>query len=123
VRTFTSAGLPAENARFERGAELPGLAHELPVAAERLDDGVVARLRGELRGDRVPVEELHRMLLERPDAVVADDPDDLDAVRASVSNSMPEKPNAPSPSSSTTCRSGWASFAARRSPAPSRGQP
>ena len=32
--------------------------------------------------------------------------------RASVSNSIPEKPKAPSPSSSTTWRSGRASFAA-----------
>jgi hypothetical protein len=32
--------------------------------------------------------------------------------RASVSNSIPAKPNAPSPCSSTTWRSGWASFAA-----------
>src|ERR1700727_2275244 len=36
--------------------------------------------------------------------------------RASVSNSIPANPNAPSPSSSTTCRSGCASLAARAYP-------
>jgi hypothetical protein len=63
---------------------------------------VVAALGDEVGGDRVAVEELHRVLLQRPDAVVAHDADDVDAVAVSVSNSMPLKPKAPSPSSSTT---------------------
>ena len=50
------------------------------MAAERLCDLVVAGLGPELRRDRVAVEEHHRVVLERPDPVVADDADDGDAV-------------------------------------------
>src|SRR5215208_3407427 len=61
---------------LQRGLQLAGLADQLAVAAERLDDLVVAQLRLQLRGHRIAVEELHRVLLERPDAVVAHDADD-----------------------------------------------
>src|SRR3954465_12665487 len=43
--------------------------------------------------------------------------------RTSVSNSMPAKPNAPSPSSRQTWRSGCASFAAKAKPGPEPRQP
>src|SRR4051794_4881058 len=65
---------------IERTAQLAGGAHELALAAERLHHLVVARLWPQLGRDRVAVEELHRMLLERPDAVVAHDSDHVDAV-------------------------------------------
>jgi hypothetical protein len=82
------------------------------VAAERLDHLVVARLRRSSAATGVAVEELHRVLLEPPDAVVAHDADDVDAVARERVELHPPKPNAPSPSSSTTWRPGCASFAA-----------
>jgi hypothetical protein len=72
--------LPDDSARSKAARNSPGRADELAVAAERLDDLVVAALGDEVGGDRVAVEELHRVLLERPDAVVAHDADDVDAV-------------------------------------------
>ncbi len=44
------------------------------MAAERRRDQVIARLRPQLGDHRVAVELLHRVLLQRPDAVVADRP-------------------------------------------------
>jgi hypothetical protein len=50
------------------------------VPAQRLDHLVVAALGLQIGRDRVAVEELHRVLLERPDPVVAHHRDDRDAV-------------------------------------------
>src|SRR3954465_12080554 len=76
-------------------AELRGLAHELAVAAERLDDLVVARLRPQVGGHRVSVEELHRVLLEPPDPVVAHHADDVDAVARERVELHPGEPEGP----------------------------
>src|SRR5215210_814949 len=46
------------------------------MAAEGFRDLVVVGRGSKLGGEGVAVEELHRMVLEGPDAVVADDPDD-----------------------------------------------
>src|SRR4029450_7665728 len=64
----------------ERGAELAGGADQLAVPAEGGDDFVVAGLGAELGGERVAVEELHRVVLERPDPVVAHHRDDRQVV-------------------------------------------
>ena len=58
------------------------------------------------------------MVLERPDPVVAHHADDPRPWRAIVSNSMPAKPKAPSPSSRQTWRSGWATLAPIAWPGP-----
>jgi hypothetical protein len=82
VITLMRAGLPQASARSHaprRAAQRIGLADELAVAAERLDNSVVACLGSALGEDGVTVEELHRVLLEAPDAVV-DDCDDRDTV-------------------------------------------
>src|SRR6187399_2339619 len=63
---------------LEGGLQLPRSLDQLAVAAEGLDDLVIARARPQLGRHRVAVEELHRVLLERPDAVVAHDGDDVD---------------------------------------------
>src|SRR4029077_16991412 len=65
---------------LESRPQLAGIAHENAVAAKRLDQLVVAGLRPQLCRDRVAVEELHRMVLERPDPVVAHDADHSEAV-------------------------------------------
>ena len=52
----------------------------LAGAAERSDDLVVARARLQFGRDVVAVDRLHRVLLERPDAVVADDHHDRQPV-------------------------------------------
>ena len=80
VSTLTSAGPPAAKARSSAGRSSAGSSDQLAVTPERLDQLVVARLGPQLGGDRVAVEELHRVLLERPDPVVADHADDRDAV-------------------------------------------
>src|SRR3954453_3992095 len=65
---------------FERRLQVLRALDQLAVAAQRLDDLVVARLGPQLGRHRVAVEELHRVLLERPDAVVAHHGHDVDAV-------------------------------------------
>ena len=71
-----------------------GLGHELAVAAERGDDLVVADARAELGHDVVAEQRLHRVLLEAPDPVVADDRDDVHAVaheRLEVAEREPDR--------------------------------
>src|SRR3954451_5299634 len=63
---------------LERGLQLRRTLDQLAMATERLDDLVVARARPQLGRHRVAVEELHRVLLERPDAVVAHHRDHVD---------------------------------------------
>src|SRR5918994_1667475 len=65
---------------LQRGTQLVGPLHELTVPAERAHDLVVAALRLQVGGHRIAVQELHRVLLERPDPVVPHDADDGDAV-------------------------------------------
>jgi hypothetical protein len=60
--------------------QLGRLANQLAVAAEDLDDLVITRFGNQVGGDGVPVQVLHRVLLERPDPVVSDDRDDRHAV-------------------------------------------
>src|SRR3954471_12203134 len=64
---------------FERGLQVGRALDQLAVAAQRLDDLVVARAGPQLGRHGVAVEELHRVLLERPDAVVAHHRDHVDA--------------------------------------------
>src|SRR5262249_46260283 len=64
----------------ERRTDLLGRLHAFAVAAERDDDFVVADTGAQLGDDVVTEDRLHRMLLETPYAVVADDRDDIDAV-------------------------------------------
>src|SRR5919201_5803671 len=65
---------------FQRRLDLVGPLHQLTVAAQRLDDLVVADTRPQVGGDAAAEQVLHRVLLERPDAVVADDADDRQPV-------------------------------------------
>src|SRR4029077_351402 len=65
---------------LQRGSDVLGSLDQLAVAAERLYDLVVARSGAQLGRDGVSVEELHRVLLERPDAVVAHHADSVDPV-------------------------------------------
>src|SRR5258708_1328288 len=58
------------------GAEVAGLLDGLAGAAEGLDDVVVAQAGLEVGGDVVAVHHLHRVLLQAPDAVVAQHDDD-----------------------------------------------
>src|SRR5215210_6625430 len=53
---------------FQGRPQLVRALHQLAVAAERLHHLVVAAARPKLGRDRIAVEELHRMLLECPDA-------------------------------------------------------
>ena len=108
-----SAGLPDANARSSAGRSSSGALDELAVAAERLDHLVVARLRAAARprpssrrgtpsgASRAPRCRCCPSRRRR-------------ARRGAPACRTPsrEKPNAPSPSSSTTWRSGCASFAA-----------
>src|SRR3954454_23752692 len=73
-------GLAACEGSFQGGLKVGRAFDEFAVAAQRLDDLVVAEARLEVGCDRVPVEELHRVLLERPDAVVAHHADNRDSV-------------------------------------------
>ena len=73
---------------------LAGLVDELAVAAERLDHLVVADAGRELGDDVVAEQRLHRVLLEPPDAVVADDRGDVHAVaheRLEVAEREPDR--------------------------------
>src|SRR6476660_6267564 len=64
------------HSRVERAIEcrrdLRGVGHGLAGPAECACDAVVRRLRRELGGDVVPVEESHRVLLQTPAGVVPD---------------------------------------------------
>ncbi len=77
---FTSETPGVANARSSAGPMAPGCVDELAVSAERLDHLVVADARRELGHDVVAEQRLHRMLLQTPDAVVADDRGDVHAV-------------------------------------------
>ena len=93
MSTLTSDGPGVANARFSAGRSSRGFAHELAVAAERLHHEVVAGLGLEVGDDVVPEQRLHRVLLESPDAVVADDRGDVDAVaheRVEITEREPE---------------------------------
>src|SRR3954463_7575215 len=63
---------------LERGLQLRRTLDQLAMAAERLDDLVVARARPQLARHGVAVEELHRVLLEGPEPVVAHHRDHVD---------------------------------------------
>src|SRR4051812_19217905 len=65
---------------LERRAQLIGLADENAVATERLNHLPIWSLGPQLGGNGVPVEELHRVMLERPDSVFAHPPDPPDPV-------------------------------------------
>ena len=81
VSTLTSAGAPAANARSSAGPQLaPGVRTSSPWPPSASTTHVVARLGPQLGRHRVAVDELHRMLLQAPDAVVAHDADDVHAV-------------------------------------------
>src|SRR4029077_20931726 len=56
------------------------VAHEDAIAADRFNQLVIAGFRPQLGRYRVAVEELHRVVLERPDAVVAHHPDHAEPV-------------------------------------------
>ena len=109
--------------RFERGlvqggTDVGGPGHHLAATAEGFDDLVVTTPGLQVGGDVVAVDRLHRVLLESPDPVVADDGDDRRSWRTIVSKSIPANPNAPSPMNITTCLSGWAMRAAMACPGP-----
>src|SRR5215468_1669578 len=58
---------------LEGGADVGGAGDQLAGTAEGADHLVVAGLWGQVRGHVVAVEELHGVLFQPPDAVVADD--------------------------------------------------
>ncbi len=69
--------MPDAIARSIAGPDLRRVRDRLPAAAQRDDDLVVVRRR-QVGDDVVPVEQPHRLLLERPARVVADDHDGRD---------------------------------------------
>src|SRR5215207_4976715 len=73
-------GLARGEGAVEGRAQLVGAAHQLAMAAEGRNHLVVAGLGTQLGGQRVAVEEFHRVVLERPDAVVPHNGDDRQIV-------------------------------------------
>ena len=71
---------PRPKARSSAGRSSSGSRTRIALAAKRFDHLVVAGLRPQLGRDRVAVEELHRVVLERPDPVVAHHPDHAEPV-------------------------------------------
>ena len=80
VATFTMYGTPESKARRSAGPISVRRGDQLAAAAERGHHLVVAALRLQLGGHVVAVEQLHRVLLQPPDAVVAADHHDRQAV-------------------------------------------
>src|SRR5215213_6875539 len=72
--------LAARKGPLQSGTQLVWPLYELAVSAQRPDHLVIAQPRLQVGGHGVAVEELHRVFLERPDAVVAHHADDGDAV-------------------------------------------
>ena len=80
VSTFTSAGLPDAKARSSAGRSSSGRSTSSPWPPSASHDLVIAAARLQVGRHGVAVQELHRVLLERPDAVVPHHADDGHAV-------------------------------------------